>query len=82
VAGGHFFYRVPTGELAADATIRSAALMNLLWRLFGDASLCVLVIHGLMARVILVEWYHFSVEYFEDLRNVNRCVRHHGEEPG
>ena len=29
--------------------------------------------HGLMSRVFLMKWYHFSVEYFEDLRNVNHC---------
>jgi len=26
-----------------------------------------------MTRVFLMKWYHFSVEYFEDLRNVNHC---------
>jgi len=26
-----------------------------------------------MSRVFLMKWYHFSVEYFEDLRNVNHC---------
>lgn len=47
-----------------------------LWRSFGDddfASVCVLVTHGLMTRVFLMKWYHFSVEYFEDLRNVDHC---------
>ena len=31
------------------------------------------VTHGLMSRVFLMKWYHFSVEYFEDLRNINHC---------
>jgi hypothetical protein len=26
-----------------------------------------------MSRVFLMKWYHFSVEYFEDLRNINHC---------
>lgn len=26
-----------------------------------------------MSRVFLMRWYHFTVEYFEDLRNVNHC---------
>lgn len=26
-----------------------------------------------MSRVFLMKWYHFNVEYFEDLRNVNHC---------
>lgn len=32
-----------------------------------------IVTHGLMSRVFLMKWYHFSVEYFEDLRNINHC---------
>ena len=73
---GHFFYRIPNGESAADAYDRVSGFNESLWRLFGEAdlaSVCVLVTHGLMARVFLMKWYHFSVEYFEDLRNVNHC---------
>ncbi|KAI1337238.1 phosphoglycerate mutase-like protein [Xylariaceae sp. FL0016] len=73
---GHFFYRIPNGESAADAYDRVSGFNESLWRQFGDedfASVCVLVTHGLMSRVFLMKWYHFSVEYFEDLRNVNHC---------
>lgn len=41
------------------------------WRL-GE-KLIGIVTHGLMSRVFLMKWYHFSVEYFEDLRNINHC---------
>lgn len=73
---GHFFYRIPNGESAADAYDRVSGFNESLWRLFGEddfASVCVLVTHGLMTRIFLMKWYHFSVEYFEDLRNVNHC---------
>ena len=73
---GHFFYRIPNGESAADAYDRVSGFNDTLWRSFGAddfASVCVLVTHGLMTRVFLMKWYHFSVEYFEDLRNVNHC---------
>jgi broad specificity phosphatase PhoE len=73
---GHFFYRIPNGESAADAYDRVSGFNESLWRLFGEddfASVCVLVTHGLMTRVFLMKWYHWSVEYFEDLRNVNHC---------
>ncbi|EKD14040.1 uncharacterized protein L3040_007956 [Drepanopeziza brunnea f. sp. 'multigermtubi'] len=73
---GHFFYRIPNGESAADAYDRVSGFNESLWRQFGDddfASVAVLVTHGLMSRVFLMKWYHFSVEYFEDLRNVNHC---------
>ncbi|KAI5863375.1 phosphoglycerate mutase-like protein [Durotheca rogersii] len=73
---GHFFYRIPNGESAADAYDRVSGFNESLWRQFGEEdfpSVCVLVTHGLMSRVFLMKWYHFSVEYFEDLRNVNHC---------
>lgn len=37
------------------------------------ASVAVLVTHGLCSRVFLMAWYHYSVEFFEDLRNINHC---------
>lgn len=73
---GHFFYRIPNGESAADAYDRVSGFNESLWRLFGEddfANVCVLVTHGLMTRVFLMKWYHWSVEYFEDLRNINHC---------
>ncbi|KAL4979310.1 histidine phosphatase superfamily [Aspergillus desertorum] len=73
---GHFFYRIPNGESAADAYDRVSGFNESIWRLFGEkdfASVCVLVTHGLMTRVFLMKWYHWSVEYFEDLRNINHC---------
>ena len=73
---GHFFYRIPSGESAADAYDRVSGFNESLWRSFKEddfASVCVLVTHGLMTRVFLMKWYHWSVEYFEDLRNMNHC---------
>ncbi|KAF2721703.1 phosphoglycerate mutase-like protein [Polychaeton citri CBS 116435] len=73
---GHFFYRIPNGESAADAYDRISGFNESLWRQIGEStfpSVCVLVTHGLMTRVFLMKWYHWSVEYFEDLRNVNHC---------
>ncbi|TDZ23047.1 Broad-range acid phosphatase DET1 [Colletotrichum orbiculare MAFF 240422] len=62
---GHFFYRIPNGESAADAYDRVSGFNESLWRQFGEsdfASVCVLVTHGLMSRVFLMKWYHFTVE--------------------
>ncbi|KAL1591922.1 hypothetical protein SLS60_011514 [Paraconiothyrium brasiliense] len=73
---GHFFYRIPNGESAADAYDRVSGFNESMWRQFSEPdfpSVCVLVTHGLMTRVFLMKWYHWSVEYFEDLRNVNHC---------
>lgn len=42
---GHFFYRIPDGESAADAYDRVSGFNESLWRQFGEddfASVCVL----------------------------------------
>lgn len=57
---GHFFYRIPNGESAADAYDRVSGFNESMWRLFGEEdfpSVCVLVTHGLMTRVFLMKWY-------------------------
>ena len=56
---GHFFYRIPDGESAADAYDRVSGFNESLWRQFGDEdfpSVCVLVTHGMMSRVFLMKW--------------------------
>jgi broad specificity phosphatase PhoE len=56
---GHFFYRIPNGESAADAYDRVSGFNESLWRQFGDKdfpSVTVLVTHGLMTRVFLMKW--------------------------
>ena len=59
---GHFFYRIPNGESAADAYDRVSGFNESLWRQFGEtdfASVCVLVTHGLMTRIFLMKWFVF-----------------------
>lgn len=81
---GHFFYRIPNGESGADVYDRVSSFNGSLWRRFSEdnmASVAILVTHGLCSRVFLMAWYHYSVEFFEDLRNINHCeflVMKHG----
>ena len=73
---GHFFYRIPNGESGADVYDRITSFNGSLWRRFSEdemASVAVLVTHGLCSRVFLMAWYHYGVEFFEDLRNINHC---------
>lgn len=62
---GHFFYRIPNGESAADAYDRVSGFNESLWRQFGETdfpSVCVLVTHGLMTRIFLMKWFVFVIE--------------------
>lgn len=75
-AYGHFFYRIPNGESGADVYDRVSSFNGSLWRRFSEdsmSSVAILVTHGLCSRVFLMAWYHYSVEFFEDLRNINHC---------
>lgn len=73
---GHFFYRIPHGESAADVYDRCSSFNETLFRQFSRddfPSVLVLVTHGIWARVFLQKWFRWSVEYFEALQNVPHC---------
>ena len=51
---GHFFYRIPNGESAADAYDRISGFNESLWRQFGEedcASVCVLGTYALSSHI-------------------------------
>ena len=55
---GHFFYRIPNGESAADAYDRVSGFNESLWRQFGEddfASVCVL---GKLPPIPRTRWVH------------------------
>lgn len=73
---GHFFYRIPHGESAADVYDRVALFNETLFRQFQQEDfpeLLVLVTHGIWARVFLMKWFRWSYEEFESLRNIPHC---------
>lgn len=73
---GHFFYRIPHGESAADVYDRIASFNESLFRQFLNPdfpNILVLVTHGIWARVFLMKWFRWSYEEFESLRNIPHC---------
>lgn len=73
---GHFFYRIPHGESAADVYDRVTSFNESLYRMFERDSfpnILVLVTHGIWARVFLMKWFRWSYEEFESLRNIPHC---------
>lgn len=73
---GHFFYRIPHGESAADVFDRCSSFNDTLFRQFSKddfPDILVLVTHGIWARVFLQRWFRWSVEYFESLKNIPHC---------
>lgn len=71
---GRFFYRFPNGESGADVYDRVSTFFESLYRemefgLITPETSLLLVTHGLTARLILMRWYHWSVESFEATYN-------------
>jgi broad specificity phosphatase PhoE len=63
---GHFFYRIPNGESAADVYDRCAGFNEF-------PQVLVLVSHGIWARVFLMKWFSWTFQKFESLRNIPHC---------
>lgn len=73
---GHFFYRIPHGESAADVYDRVSGLNESLFRYFLQPdfpNILVLVTHGVWSRVFFMKWFRWSYEQFESLRNIPHC---------
>lgn len=71
---GRFWYRFPNGESGADVYDRITIFEDHLVRdmnagLFSGRTSVVLVTHGLALRVMLMRWFHWSVDEFLEVYN-------------
>jgi broad specificity phosphatase PhoE len=69
---GTFYYRFPHGEAISDCYLRAASFLDTLFRDFEKedfAQNVVIVGHGMQNRVLLMKFFHLTVEEFELLRN-------------
>lgn len=72
IAFGPFYYRLPDGESGADVYDRVSTFMETLHRDFDKADFpdnTLIVTHGMTLRIFLMRWFHWRVEYFEQVRN-------------
>eukprot|EP01028_Stygiella_incarcerata_P009122 TRINITY_DN422_c0_g2_i1.p1 TRINITY_DN422_c0_g2~~TRINITY_DN422_c0_g2_i1.p1 ORF type:complete len:258 (+),score=54.22 TRINITY_DN422_c0_g2_i1:89-862(+) len=73
---GAFYYRFPQGESGADVYDRVTTFFETLSRSFREKT-CkenfVLISHGLTLRLILMRYFHWSVEKFHSLANLGNC---------
>ncbi len=71
-----FYYRIPDGESGADVFDRVSTFLETLYRNFKKANYpenVLIVTHGMTLRLFLMRWYHWTVEEFETLRNLQNC---------
>lgn len=69
---GHFYFRIKDGESCADVFDRVGDFLHTLHRDFKKPKYprnVVIVSHGMTLRLILMRWFHLSVEEFEKLAN-------------
>ncbi|HET6741477.1 MAG TPA: phosphoglycerate mutase family protein [Kribbella sp.] len=69
---GHFYYRFTHGESGSDVYDRVSTFLETMHRDFEstDAPRNVLLVsHGLTMRLFCMRWFHWSVRFFESLRN-------------
>lgn len=67
-----FYYRLPDGESGADVYDRVSTFLETLHRDFAKPDFpdnAVIVTHGMTLRIFLMRWFHWTVEYFERVRN-------------
>ena len=68
-----FYYRIPDGESGADVYDRVSTFFETLHRDFNKPDFprnVLIVTHGMTLRLFLMRWFHWSVEEFENLRNL------------
>lgn len=79
---GRFFYRFPSGEAGLDVYNRVSSFISTLVRDCNQHALAgkdldnlnvVIVTHGLALRLMLMRWFQWSVEDFEQSQNPENC---------
>ena len=71
-----FYYRIPDGESGADVYDRVSIFLETLYRDFQKSDYpenTLIVTHGMTLRLFLMRWFHWSVEEFENVRNLQNC---------
>lgn len=73
---GPFYYRFPQGESGADVYDRISTFIETMRRQFQSPTCSpyfVLVSHGLTARLFLMRYFQWSVDYFQRTVNLRNC---------
>lgn len=71
-AYGTFFYRINDGESGADVYDRVSSFLDSFMRELDKPDTpdnVVIVAHGMLIRIFLMRWYHWSYKEFENVRN-------------
>jgi broad specificity phosphatase PhoE len=75
-AFGHTYYRFDDGESCADTFDRKSDFLGTMFRDFQKTDFprnVVIVTHGMSSRVLIMRFFHATVEEFESWKNPKNC---------
>lgn len=68
---GKFYAKLPQGESPYDVALRTKQFLETIFR---DASDTLFIVsHGTTIRTIIMNWFHYSPEWFNAEPNMNNC---------
>lgn len=72
--GGKFYARFPQGESPFDVAVRVRMFISTLFRDIEEGKdTFFIVAHGTTIRAFLLDWFHYSPEWYADEPNMKNC---------
>lgn len=68
---GKFYAKLPQGESPFDVALRTKQFIDTIFR--DDEEVLFVVSHGTTIRTIIMNWFHYSPEWFNKESNMENC---------
>ena len=68
---GKFYAKLPQGESPFDVALRTKQFIDTIFR--DDEEVLFVVSHGTTIRTIIMNWFHYSPEWFDKEVNMENC---------
>lgn len=68
---GKFYAKLPQGESPYDVALRTKQFINTIFR--DDEEFLFIVSHGAAIKTIIMNWFHYSPEWFNAEPNLKNC---------
>jgi len=68
---GKFYAKLPQGESPYDVALRTKQFLETIFR--DDSDILFIVSHGTTIRTIIMNWFHYSPEWFNAEPNMDNC---------
>ncbi|MFA5696645.1 MAG: histidine phosphatase family protein [Bacilli bacterium] len=68
---GKFYVKLPQGESPYDVALRTKQFINTIFR--DEEEVFFIVSHGTTIRTIIMNWFHYSPEWFNAEPNLKNC---------